>query len=62
MTIDTEQTYLTTDEVLNRYRLKSKVTLWNWRKKLDFPDPIHFGRFYSAAQLEEWDKKQLNVA
>ena len=58
--IKSEPTFLTTKEVLERYRLKSAVTLWNWRKKMNFPDPIHNGRFYSAAQIKKWDSVQIS--
>ncbi|BDM64584.1 hypothetical protein NFHSH190041_20360 [Shewanella sp. NFH-SH190041] len=55
-----EPLFLTTEEVLQRYRIKSKVTLWNWRKKLGFPAPVHHGRFFVTAQLREWDKTQMS--
>ncbi|GAB1102415.1 helix-turn-helix transcriptional regulator [Shewanella algae] len=53
-----DKLFLTTKEVMERYRLSSPTTLWNWRRKIGFPAPIHNGRFYSRKQLEAWDREQ----
>ncbi|MCH4294195.1 helix-turn-helix domain-containing protein [Shewanella sp. 3B26] len=54
--------FLTTKEVMQRYRIASPATLWNWRKRLGFPGPVHHGRFYSLRQLEAWDLAQEQSA
>ncbi|UAL42175.1 hypothetical protein K8B83_14970 [Shewanella inventionis] len=55
-----EPLFLKTKEVMERYRIRSSATLWKWRKELDFPAPIHNGRFYNIQALEKWDEKQLS--
>jgi hypothetical protein len=54
-----EPLFLNTKEVMVRYRINSTATLWNWRKALGFPAPIHNGRFYNIQALNQWDEKQL---
>ena len=52
--------FLTTSEVMTRYRISSSATLWKWRRKMGFPQPIHNGRFYNLAELEKWDELQIS--
>lgn len=53
--------FLTTAEVMQRYRISSTATLWKWKKKLGFPQPVNNGRFYNIQSLENWDKQQLQA-
>ena len=46
--------YLTTKQVKERFKIKSNVTLYNWRKKKGFPEPI-CGRLYSVNDIEKWE-------
>ncbi|QQK59663.1 AlpA family transcriptional regulator [Shewanella sp. LC6] len=57
-----EPLFLTTKEVLERYRIKSKVTLWKWRKEAGFPEPIHNGRHYAKDSLDKWGEQQKQAA
>ena len=54
--------FLTTSEVMTRYRISSSATLGKWRRNLGFPQPIHNGRFYNLAELEKWDELQVATA
>lgn len=53
-----EPQFLTTQEVMDRYKIKSKATLWKWRQSLGFPKPVHNGRHYELKQLAQWDEQQ----
>ena len=53
--------YLTADEVATWYGVKSKVTLWRWRKEGRLPNPdLMRGRLqrWKVRSLIEWDKVQ----
>ncbi len=54
----TQPQFLTTQEVMDRYGIRSKATLWKWRHTLNFPNPIHNGRHYDLLQLNAWDEAQ----
>ncbi|MCU7962780.1 helix-turn-helix domain-containing protein [Shewanella sp. SM20] len=53
-----EPLFLTTKEVMTRYRISSSATLWKWRRN----DAIHNGRHYLKASLDKWDEKQQVAA
>lgn len=57
-----EPHFLTTKEVMTRYRISSSATLWKWRRNDGFPAPIHNGRHYLKASLDKWDEKQQVAA
>lgn len=57
-----EPLFLTTKEVMTRYRISSSATLWKWRRNDGFPAPIHNGRHYLKASLDKWDEKQQVAA
>lgn len=57
-----EPLFLTTKEVMTRYRISSSATLWKWRRNDGFPAPIHNGRHYLKASLNKWDEKQQVAA
>ncbi|MGE6647979.1 helix-turn-helix transcriptional regulator [Shewanella colwelliana] len=57
-----ETLFLTTKEVMTRYRIRSSATLWKWRRNDGFPAPIHNGRHYLKASLDKWDEKQQVAA
>lgn len=57
-----EPLFLTTKEVMTRYRISSSATLWKWRRNNGFPAPIHNGRHYLKASLDKWDEKQQVAA
>lgn len=51
--------YLTPDEVAEWYGVKSKVTLWRWRKEGRLPSPdLNRGNLkrWKVRSLIEWDK------
>jgi predicted DNA-binding transcriptional regulator AlpA len=54
--------FLTTKEVMTRYRISSSATLWKWRRNDGFPMPVHNGRHYLKASLERWDEMQQAAA
>ncbi|MBP6520519.1 MULTISPECIES: hypothetical protein [unclassified Shewanella] len=54
--------FLTTKEVMTRYRISSSATLWKWRRNDGFPAPIHNGRHYLKASLDKRDEKQQVAA
>ncbi len=54
--METKQ-FLNTKEVKARYGISSSVTLFNWRKKKGFPQPIS-GRYYPVEQIEKWEQEQ----
>ena len=49
--------FINTAEVKARYGFNSSVTLHNWRKKRNFPEPLN-GRYYSLAQIKQWEQNQ----
>lgn len=57
-----QQTFLTAEEVAERYRGEVSVgTLRNWRAMRVGPAYVKIGKavLYPVAELEEWDRKNL---
>ncbi|WP_448216248.1 helix-turn-helix transcriptional regulator [Endozoicomonas sp. 2B-B] len=52
--------FLNVKEVKDRYGFSSSVTLYNWRKKKGFPNPIS-GRYYSLEKIKKWEEEQGRV-
>ncbi|WP_284880567.1 hypothetical protein [Acinetobacter variabilis] len=55
--------YLTSQEILNRFKIKSQTTLWRWQKpsqklfKEPFPSPVKV----SVGSKSLWDRKQIEI-
>lgn len=55
-------TYLTTKALTARYDV-NQSTIWRWRKKNGFPEPIKFSPQcvrWRLADIEEWDANRYS--
>jgi predicted DNA-binding transcriptional regulator AlpA len=54
--------YLTTKDLVERYSVTPK-TIYNWRKKKGFPDPVAKGKYdlYITAEIDRWESKNFTA-
>jgi prophage regulatory protein len=62
---DSQPSWIRISELKHRLGIHP-VTLWRWVKRGQFPAPRHLGntrsRFWSRAEVEEWEARQLAQA
>lgn len=53
--------YLSRNDVMQRYHLKSAATIYRWMRDIGFPRPVKFGRrsLWLVTDIEAFDKRQL---